>query len=218
MPEERFTIQTESTVVDGKYSCLKVHIFDNGVEIGDYIRMYHGMYNTFCPFEQDGEWFALYSEDYTATSVMRLPSCEKIAGEESDSFGFCPVDFYVPYGPNFVDEIDEDPRLSTIREHINGRIGFVAGCIWGDDCSWKIQHLDLSRIKEGIINRDERYGYIEMPRNRENKDIVRLKDIINLDWYDANDYPWVDISVAQRFKLLTPEEFEAIRPKLHIGK
>jgi hypothetical protein len=38
----------------------------------------------------------------------------------------------------------------------------VWGCIWGDDSSWKVQYLDLSRIQDGLINRDERFGYIEL--------------------------------------------------------
>jgi hypothetical protein len=41
--------------------------------------------------------------------------------------------------------------------------GFVAGCIWGDDSSWKIEFLDLSEIASGVIKRDARFGYIEMP-------------------------------------------------------
>ena len=52
--------------------------------------------------------------------------------------------------------------------------GFVAGCIWGDDSSWKIQYLDLSRVEEGILKREERFGYIELPRS------VRLRDSIHL--------------------------------------
>ena len=42
-------------------------------------------------------------------------------------------------------------------------MGFVAGCVWGDDSSWKIQYLDLSKADEGILKRDERFGYIELP-------------------------------------------------------
>ena len=36
------------------------------------------------------------------------------------------------------------------------------GCIWGDDTSWKVQHLDLSRITEGTLVRDDRFGYVAL--------------------------------------------------------
>jgi hypothetical protein len=39
----------------------------------------------------------------------------------------------------------------------------VAGCVWGDDTSWKVQYLDLSRARQGIVTRDDRLGYIELP-------------------------------------------------------
>jgi hypothetical protein len=43
-----------------------------------------------------------------------------------------------------------------------GDFGFVWGCIWGDDGSWKLQHLDLSHIRKGVVRRDERFGYLEL--------------------------------------------------------
>ena len=43
-----------------------------------------------------------------------------------------------------------------------GDFGFVWGGVWGDDSSWKLQYLDLSRVQEGIIVRDERFGYLEL--------------------------------------------------------
>lgn len=52
--------------------------------------------------------------------------------------------------------------------------GFVAGCFWGDDSSWKIEHLDLSRAGEGIVTRSDRFGYAEMPHN------MRLRDAVDL--------------------------------------
>jgi hypothetical protein len=61
--------------------------------------------------------------------------------------------------------------------------GFVAGCIWGDDSSWKIQYLDLSQAEKGIIRREEKFGYIVLP------DGMRLKDAIDMyDYgYDQED-------------------------------
>jgi hypothetical protein len=48
------------------------------------------------------------------------------------------------------------------REWPDGSFGFVWGCYWGDDSSWKVQYLDLSLIQEGIIMRDDRFGYVEL--------------------------------------------------------
>lgn len=82
--------------------------------------------------------------------------------------GFCPADFYVPvYDPYYEDGDGFQP---------DGMHGFVAGCIWGDDSSWKIRHIDLSRITEGIIEEDERYGYIELP------DHMKLQQAIDYEW------------------------------------
>jgi hypothetical protein len=53
--------------------------------------------------------------------------------------------------------------------------GFVSGCYWGDDSSWKIQYLDLTKIESGIIKREEKFGYIELPPN------LSLKEAIDSD-------------------------------------
>jgi hypothetical protein len=73
--------------------------------------------------------------------------------------------------------------------------GFVAGCVWGDDSSWKIQYLDLSRVEEGIIQRDERFGYIELPRS------VALRNAIHL--HKLADIPRVEIAVSTDWDLQT---------------
>src|SRR5215471_20205604 len=76
--------------------------------------------------------------------------------------------------------------------------GFVAGCIWGDDSSWKIEFLDLSAIANGVIKRDARFGYIEMPEG------MSLKQAINMDdfSYDLTDeISYVTIALQKRFEL-----------------
>lgn len=56
--------------------------------------------------------------------------------------------------------------------------GFVAGCIWGDDFSWKLQFLDLSKAEGGVLSRDDRFGYVEV--NTPLKDNVCVNDPDNL--------------------------------------
>ena len=115
--------------------------------IGQYENSYTFFERTFMPFEKDGRWFALYSRDYTATRIMELPSCRDLGGEEGASEGFCPVEYFVP-GPELV------------GAHA-GRIGFVYGCYWAHP--FEIQFLDLTRADEGVLGRDARFGFIEMP-------------------------------------------------------
>jgi len=56
-----------------------------------------------------------------------------------------------------------------------GDFGFVWGCIWGDDSSWKVQYLDLSAVRHGVIHRDERFGYLKLATNPllEPQDFIR---------------------------------------------
>lgn len=76
--------------------------------------------------------------------------------------------------------------------------GFVAGCIWGDDSSWKIQFLDLSEITRGFIKRDERFGYIELPEGMALKQAVNMGDYR----YDLTDeISYVTIAIQKRFDL-----------------
>ena len=174
-------------------SWLRVSIYertpDGPRRIGEYTRKHAGLYDTFLPFRQGGQWFALYSADYTTTRVMRLPSCEDIAGEKPHPHGFCPVEFHVPY---------VDPQVVAAGHA--GLFGFVAGCIWGDDSSWKIQYLDLSRITSGELTRDERFGYLPLPHDR------RLADCVDLSGYWPPEYPRVRLSVARDFDLTTGQD------------
>lgn len=147
----------------GYWESYKMGVFEGDKLIGSYVRNYSPL-NTFCPFQKDGKWYALYSKNYTCTRVMSLPDCIDLGGEEPTAHGFCPVEYYVPDGEE--DSI-ENP----------GHWGFVAGCVWGDDTSWKIEYLDLSRVEEGIVKREARFGYLEMA------DGLSLKEAIKIDDY-----------------------------------
>lgn len=80
--------------------------------------------------------------------------------------------------------------------HFPDRVhGFVAGCIWGDDTSWKIQYLDLSHAEEGIVKREERFGYLEMPQH------LDLSQAVNLEAGD--NYMWLRIATETNYDLAT---------------
>ena len=189
---DRFYVRTEE--IDngpGIMKSLRVSVFENDAvrerKVGEYVRNFAGLYDTFCPFQQAGRWYALYSRDYTATRVMELPSCLDVAGEEPHANGFCPVDFHVPFAHERV-----------IAAGHAGLFGFVAGCIWGDDSSWKIQYLDLARISEGILLRQEKFGYIAMPDDKR-----RLAECISLDSYFPPESPFVTIIASTHFNVLS---------------
>ncbi|MCD9188358.1 MAG: hypothetical protein LUM44_18215 [Pyrinomonadaceae bacterium] len=99
---------------------------------------------------------------------------------------------------------DELCKITTINRPLSPLnyypFGFVAGCIWGDDSSWKIQYLDLSEVEKGILKREERFGYIELSDN------VSLKDAISLSGYfeESGNYKmFVKIKTIQTFHLET---------------
>ncbi len=157
-------------------------------QIGTYRRNYAAFaLSTFFPFQPQpyGQWLALYSPDYTGTRILELPSCTDLGGEESNSNGFCPVEFYVPY---------DHPNVQKAGHA--GLFGFVAGCIWGDDSSWKVQHLDLSMASSGILVRKELFGYVSIPEGR-----ASLKDCISLDAYRPPQHPVVSLNVTSYFDL-----------------
>ena len=100
---------------------------------------------------------------------MSLPDCKDLGGEERNQGGFCPVEYYVPKINNY----DPNTKEFSLSKH-SGSHGFVAGCVWGDDTSWKIQYLDLSNIENGIVTRfPDKLGYIELGRESSLKSAVR---------------------------------------------
>ena len=74
--------------------------------------------------------------------------------------------------------------------------GFVAGCVWGDDSSWKIEYLDLRKADEGIIKREARFGYIELPAH------LDLNKAVNFD-AGEHDYMWLRIATETNYDLAT---------------
>jgi len=140
----------------------------------------------FHPFSHKGKDYALYSPDHTCSRVLALPSCEDVDGEISHSLGFCPVDFYVPTLEDFPynkylgrPEPDEYP------------FGFVSGCIWGDDRSWKLQFVDFKNLDEGKVTFDDRLGYFVLPHH------LSIKEAIAGIQYDPSGEKYSYISLAQ---------------------
>lgn len=198
----------------GAWYSMVVSIFKGDEKIGEYERNYYSLYNTFHPFLFNGKHYALYSRDYTATRVMTLPDCKDFCGEEPHGWGFCPVDYFVPY---CIEEGSNDMIWPFQGQH-----GFVAGCVWGDDGSWKIQHLDLSRLEEGIIKRTDRFGYIPLMGTLSLKDSLDLENAVCIfkEGHWGAWKPQIAIAVPHHFDLETGEhkdcyaDFEFRQPSL----
>lgn len=190
---------------------VEIFTSDNKTKLGEYERIYPSFGEaTFCPFQIEDQWYALYSYDYQKTSVMKLPSCEKWCEVEDDEF--CPTEHYVP---RYRTQVSKEPRKSgdpedfykfwviegsrdfdgywednkdfngyEDKDYKYGPIkflskGFVSGCYWGDDSSWKIGYLDLSGIpKKKIIKKPYKFGELHLP------DGMKLRDAIEFYFYD----------------------------------
>lgn len=177
-PRDRFTTKVTETSPLKTWKKVHVEVYEQERKVGEYDRNY-AMLQTFEPFRQGDRDYALISPDYTATSVMDLATGEIIAGEEPNSYGFCPVGFYVPDWWDVHDGHVLPGSLWWTPDHEwpTGDFGFVWGCIWGDDSSWKVQHLDLSQVASGVLKRDDRFGYLRLATNPKlvPKDFVRLE-------------------------------------------
>jgi len=190
-------------------------------QIGSYIRNYSsGSHKTFYPFRIDEEWYALYSAHYTATRVMKLGehSVEDWCGESPSSGGFCPGEFYVPQALKMTSSIDKDTyeyylvdcdyseeefrdeKLTPgFIETVYPKFGFIAGCVWGDDSSWKLRHIDLSKVTQKVLNITEQFGYFELPNT------LSLRQCINMDSWEP-DHDWVTLIRAEHYNVSSGEK------------
>jgi hypothetical protein len=192
----RFWVQAEpvESKVPGVWPTAIVRVYDGDHHIGSYERNLAGWAEaTFEPFGWDGEWYALYAPDYTSTRVMSLPDCRDLGGEEHASDGFCPVEYYVPRyreqrtrnrvsgheftGWRFSSEIDEPagPEYEVeFGQWTTIPTGFVAGCQWGDDKTWKLECIDLASAAQGQIVRTARFGHVELVAGKSLADSLEL--------------------------------------------
>lgn len=201
MPRDMFsTREHEVETKKGYGNTLRVEVLNAASEIvATYNRNYSAMMQTFEPFRQGEKMFALVSTDYTATSVMDLATGKIIASETPDSGGFCPVGFYVPdwWDINSGSCLPGSSGWKNDYENPKGNFGFVWGCVWGDDLSWKIQHLDLSNIQNGKIVRDERFGYVKLATTPD----VHPKEFIRCQFYNGKCA--VELKTENEFDLET---------------
>ena len=199
IPRERYSIAVEVTrsTTTGERAfprAVHVDIRDGERVVASYDRNY-AMLRTFEPFRQGDRDYALISPDYTATNVVDLQTGQIVAAEEPNSWGFCPVGFYVP---DWWDVHSRTAKSGTLpgsgrwtsdHEWPTGDFGFVWGCIWGDDSSWKVQYLDLSGVGDGEVRREERFGYLILDTGEKEGQEV---------WRDAHEFISLESFSGQR--------------------
>lgn len=212
-PRERYTTRVQQASDPHTRTTVRVEILDGERVVATYDRNY-SMLHTFEPFRQGEREFALIAPDYTATSVIDLQSGGIVASEEPSAGGFCPVGFYVPdwwdvrrpEPPNVLpghppDEPFARPGTLNWRDEYEwpsgGDFGFVWGCFWGDDSSWKVQYLDLSDVQNGVVRREERFGYVKLATNER----LQAREFIRV-WGPRH----VEFAVEKEYDLLSGRE------------
>jgi hypothetical protein len=170
-PRDKYAVKgSRKANQPGTLNAIIVEVFRRanprgGLEkICEYERAYSFLH-TFEPFRQGGREFALISRDRARTAVLDLGSGRVVAEEiDTGGEGFCPAGFFVPdwWDVNEGSIIPGSEHWGADREWPNGDFGFVWGCRWGDDGSSKVQYLDLSGIRQGVVRREERFGYVEL--------------------------------------------------------
>jgi len=207
-PRERYSVRATWTSPEGSWTKVAVEVLDGERLVGQYDRNY-GLLRTFEPFRQGGRDYALISPNYTATSVIDLGSGEIVAGEQPSPGGFCPVGFYVPDWWDIHQRAEKYGTLPGSRgwtqdyEWPSGEFGFVWGCVWGDDSSWKVQYLDLSRVENGSLTREERYGYLVLDTGEaEGQEVWRdAREFIHVWSFDGARH--VEFRTRQTFNIQT---------------
>ena len=209
-----FRIECESINNGENYwDSTKVTIFRDNLPIGEYMRNYpSAAEKTFYPFKVDEQWYALYSAHYTSLRVMKLHDdrIEDWCGNEPAVNGFCPIEVYVPQYRTVEDGDDAewyaDCGIPDDSDYIAAGIitdrfvtsgfhdfGFVAGCSWGDDSSWKLRYIELDEVPNKILKITEKFGYWELPD-------LPLKKCIDMHMW-APDEKLVKIASAKYFFL-----------------
>jgi hypothetical protein len=222
-----FSISTEQVENSpGTWASTKVSIFRDDMLIGEYLRNYSSYgTHTFYPFQVDNEWYALYSASYTATRVMKLHEdrIEDWCGEDPHSNGFCPVEYYIPAYVHVKDsysiddekkefdsycvdcdyseeDLDIEINSSGFIKLENCNFGFLCGCVWGDDTSWKMRYMDLSKVPEKILEITDKFGYCELPRE------LTLRECVHMDSWEPG-HSWIRITKAESHNFVTGETY-----------
>lgn len=186
-----------------------IKLQDTEKQVGEYIRNYPSLRDTFFPFKKSDKWYALYSREYMYTRLMSLPDCEDIGGEDKSNTEyqdhFCPSEFYIPKGSVRRGKEAEGQAVSEKGlKMVYADTGFIHGCVWGGP--YRVAAVDLSKVEVGIIKRDFRFGYVQIP------DHLTLRACIDfnpyLDLLSEEEYNKAEVNIC------VPITFDSISGKI----
>ena len=150
----------------------------------------------FCPVD----FFVPTYLDYTTSVDGSPPRPHRKQMPGPDLLVARDVPVRYPARPGYIEktELHRHQPLGPLMYH---SFGFVAGCIWGDDSSWKLQYLDLSRAAEGVLKRDDRFGYVPLPGGQPLSALVNMSDY---QYHPTDEYAsTIGITTVQRFDIRT---------------
>lgn len=142
-------------------------------------------------------------------------------GQNMSSWNFCPSEFHVPdvydiLNNKEIEELQEVVNTSKdldfwqdwMNNFINRRtFAFEAGCVWGDDWSYKVQAIDLTKIFQGEIQDDDRFGYLILQGE--------LKNVYNKDYYDDEDYVILELSAPISFEFEKTNHQKVVKSQMY---
>ena len=192
-PEESFPqeepfpyyVTLEYVITDYSFNVgVKVNIHDENSQelIGYYVKDDPNFNNTFKCFSRGRSTYAIYATNQYELRIMEMPSCVDLDVSYQAEHLFVITDIYIP----------QDPTHTLPWSKFQGNFGFVAGHYKDEDSIDKIQYLDLIGIDSRVIAREDRFGYIELPRG------VALADAVDLSNYDPFDKNLDRIHIAVR--------------------
>lgn len=151
-------------------------------------------------------WCVAFSDEYTRLSMVDLVTGRRVDepwpmdadGLDCRDMGFCPIDVrmmdmsdllvdrrhgHMHHRRSVPEQADRWVKMIQLSEDMcdhalmhTGSWGLEAGYFWGDDATDKIRRIDASRLRQGILSCDQRYGYIELDEHATLQDVLVTPD------------------------------------------
>lgn len=130
------------------------------------------------------------------------------AGDDYSASGFCTAEFHVPDIYDILtDESDKEQLEQAVEEERDAAFwndwldnfldrrsfAFTAGCVWGDDWSYKVNTIDLRNVLDGKVVEDEKFGYLVLQGE--------LKNVYDKRYFDDDDCVRLDLNVPVTFEM-----------------
>lgn len=175
----RFTVTTKKVKIkEGCWEVLRCDVIDTSVLegnlIGSYDRNYSSLFNTFVPFEREGEWYALIGEQYNGFSIFRLtPKFERLYTTILSKGEFCPTDFYIPFLKECYDLDNWDAPINKVW---TGYHAFLSGCFWGSEYETCCMYIDMTDLSNPVVKplKDKEGYWIRIPTSGKLEDQISI--------------------------------------------